>query len=696
MSSAVWKLFSRRDKASERATCNTCGKEYVCKGGTTSNLINHLKSKHKELHEQYLEETTAKSTTAGKRHAEDNLHPKMKQRKLVDCIPDEKLNMANSDAIIDFLADAGVAFNVVGLDSFKRLMEIANRRIKLKHPNTYSKMVKVKADGIRQDLLDIITAVKGDLTCVGFTTDMWTSCAGHPCMSLTCHFIDKDWELHRWTPYVSPFPARHTGKNMALGLDAMLEELELDSSLWELFVVNDNASNIKLGIKLTKHLKQYLCCIHTLELGVKDTFKKVVGMTSVLTKTKAIGKFTHQSTVASDELRREASKENIPFRKVANPPNTRWSGCHENLKSVLHLKKPLQNLAASNENWAKHALTAGEWKLVEGAVVLLQTVKDTIKVWETEKEPTMHRVVERIYSMHIIIDDFIRNPMNSRFGVGFARELKKQIEVRFPNKGTENKLNRLANYLAPQFKGIHLEDLNILDETKVDVEAEVDKMRNDDQENEVHDNPEEIVEDDNTEPVSPTSKLRHKMQARQQLMRVQLHQNFVTPPIKREMIRYESFSIPPKDINILKWWKDHEIILPLLSKLAKMVLTVPASSSKSERIFSTGGNFVSKKRNKLAPKKVEDLIIIKENKSKIEAFKEKGTYNLKRIDKAPFMNITVDEVIAGLVEEELDDELEGSDVFGHEHDENCETLFFINDDSDQFDSDEESADIMLD
>ena len=125
------------------------GKVCVCKGGTTSNLINHLKSKHKELHEQYLEETSAKSTSAGKRHAEDNLHPKMKQRKLVDCIPesDEKLNMAIVDAIIDFLADAGVAFNVVGLESFKRLMEIANRRIKLKHPNTYSKTLKSKLMG---------------------------------------------------------------------------------------------------------------------------------------------------------------------------------------------------------------------------------------------------------------------------------------------------------------------------------------------------------------------------------------------------------------------------------------------------------------------------------------------------------------------------------------------------------------------
>ena len=43
----------------------------------------------------------------------------MKQRKLVDCIPesDKKLNLAISDAFIDFLADAGLAFNVVGLDS---------------------------------------------------------------------------------------------------------------------------------------------------------------------------------------------------------------------------------------------------------------------------------------------------------------------------------------------------------------------------------------------------------------------------------------------------------------------------------------------------------------------------------------------------------------------------------------------------
>ena len=127
------------------------------------------------------------------------MNPKAKQAKLEDCIPksNKDLNEAIDDAIVDFLADSGVAFKVVGLESFKSLMSLANRRIKLKHRTTYSKLVKVNAEQVRREIFSIITSVKGDLTIVGFTTDMWTSCCGAPFMSLTCHFIDKDWELHR-------------------------------------------------------------------------------------------------------------------------------------------------------------------------------------------------------------------------------------------------------------------------------------------------------------------------------------------------------------------------------------------------------------------------------------------------------------------------------------------------------------------
>ena len=56
------------------------------------------------------------------------------------------------------------------------------------------------------------------------------------------------------------------------------------------------------------------------------------------------------------------------------------------------------------------------------------------------------------------------------------------------------------------------------------------------------------------------------------------------PPIRREMIQYENFSLAHKASSVLDWWKDHEVVLPILSKVAKKVLTVPASSAKNESV----------------------------------------------------------------------------------------------------------------
>ena len=44
---------------------------------------------------------------------------------------------------------------------------------------------------------------------------------------------------------------------------------------------------------------------------------------------------------------------------------------------------------------------------------------------------------------------------------------------------------------------------------------------------------------------------------------------------------------------VLLWWKRHQNVLPILSKLSRMVVTIPASSAKSERAFSTGDNIVT-------------------------------------------------------------------------------------------------------
>merc|ERR1712179_130449 len=76
--------------------------------------------------------------------------------------------------------------------------------------------------------------------------------------------------------------------------------------------------------------------------------------------------------------------------------------------------------------------------------------------------------------------------------------------------------------------------------------------------------------------------------------------------IRKEMDRYESFSIPGKNVTTLDWWKQHEGVLPLLSSLAKRILAIPASSSKSERVFSTGGNIVTARVVEEVPRRESD------------------------------------------------------------------------------------------
>ena len=63
----------------------------------------------------------------------------------------------------------------------------------------------------------------------------------------------------------------------------------------------------------------------------------------------------------------------------------------------------------------------------------------------------------------------------------------------------------------------------------------------------------------------------------------------------------------------LEWWRHHEARFPLLSKIVKVVFTIPAASSKSERVFSVAGNVITPKRARLNPEKVEDLMVVKCN-----------------------------------------------------------------------------------
>ena len=83
--------------------------------------------------------------------------------------------------------------------------------------------------------------------------------------------------------------------------------------------------------------------------------------------------------------------------------------------------------------------------------------------------------------------------------------------------------------------------------------------------------------------------------------------------IESELAMYRGEANLSIDESPLQWWKTREKNYPTLSKLARKYIAVPATSVKSEEIFSTAGNVLTDKRNRLTPEHVNMLFFLHDN-----------------------------------------------------------------------------------
>ena len=67
------------------------------------------------------------------------------------------------------------------------------------------------------------------------------------------------------------------------------------------------------------------------------------------------------------------------------------------------------------------------------------------------------------------------------------------------------------------------------------------------------------------------------------------------------------------DSKPLEWWKSNSSLFPVMAKLAKKYLSIPATSVRSERVFSSGGYIVNNFRSRLLPEHVNLLVFLANN-----------------------------------------------------------------------------------
>ena len=83
--------------------------------------------------------------------------------------------------------------------------------------------------------------------------------------------------------------------------------------------------------------------------------------------------------------------------------------------------------------------------------------------------------------------------------------------------------------------------------------------------------------------------------------------------VEAELSSYLVSLMLDSEENPLEWWRKHHVHFPTKSKVAKKYLCIPATSSPSEQVFSSGGNIVTCLRSCLKPEKVNMLVFLSKN-----------------------------------------------------------------------------------
>lgn len=84
-----------------------------------------------------------------------------------------------------------------------------------------------------------------------------------------------------------------------------------------------------------------------------------------------------------------------------------------------------------------------------------------------------------------------------------------------------------------------------------------------------------------------------------------------TSTLADEITRFQNVGY--SDDNVLNFWKKNEPDFPKLATIAKVILAVPMTTSKSESSFSTAGCLLRKQRSSITPFRAEKTLFVHDN-----------------------------------------------------------------------------------
>ncbi|CAF4027150.1 unnamed protein product [Rotaria sordida] len=408
---------------------------------------------------------------------------------------------------------------------------------------------------------------------------------------ISLHYIDEQSQLRVFTLSCQPydFETQH-----AINLRSFVNKVLQEYGLYlndDVFIVTDNENKMKCAFK--DDCKRIGCSAHylnkILQLAFTNNNANCNSAQSLFKLVRAIITNIRQS-----------HKQSLLSICLVNYSDTRFSGIYLMFNSFLKVYYELPQILSDEQK--KNYLKVDR-DILESLCIYLKKFFHVIEKLSCEKTPTIHLV---IHYKQLLINLSVINDNDDQLII----PLKKYIAKELPDYWIVNDVHFIATMLHPNLKSFnhtphqryHAEAL---------LKSEFDKYQELQQQPSASNNNnkrQQIQQHKNTQLASSLDDIFDSPTSPDELQDEKL--------AKTEFDRYiEDNTKIDKDMNILIYWKNNKSSYPTLAKIAKRILSIPATNTSVERLFSDSGNTITNRRTRLQTSKVNQLLFIRRNLS---------------------------------------------------------------------------------
>uniref|UniRef100_H3AVU8 HAT C-terminal dimerisation domain-containing protein n=1 Tax=Latimeria chalumnae TaxID=7897 RepID=H3AVU8_LATCH len=452
----------------------------------------------------------------------------------------------------------------------------------LPHPSTISRRCRDIAEQKRKELISQIDILLSDVS-VGMTTDMWTDDYRKiHYMAVTCHSVTPDFKLKARVLATAMFSLEEAknSENIRRELLKLLVNIfgfdpsNLNKVVW----VTDQGANIVLALRPYRHLN---CQDHILNtvlrhgLDSKELTCETPDVQETIHNAKSLVKYVKQSSLTPQ----------LP-KTVIQMGETRFSTVYLTLNSIQEIYHEL------HEKLEEHGESYRLENIAPDMLQFLVPFYEVQRELEGDEYPTLNLVIfwfEKL-KRHCQL-------LSSDTPVQAVVRLLKKVEI--------HDLHKIALFLWPKFNPLRMLSNHEREEVYSEVRRLIKNFTGAEyqypQSNVV------VVDVDNDVPgpaVAPTV-------AKKALTDFDEWENVHDDEgllLHDEVQQYTQKVIMKNERDLLNWWKEHSIVYPKLSMLARSVLCIPASSS--ERNFSVAGRAIDQRRSVLKPSTIDSILFL--------------------------------------------------------------------------------------